>query len=64
MSALLLASLFVGLASADAENIVLSTDIESLEGQPWYDVDHPLVMTPSLTNTGSSELQFTINPAV
>lgn len=63
MSALLLASLFVGLASADAENIVLSTDIESLEGQPWYDVDHPLVMTPSLTNTGSSELQFTINPA-
>lgn len=59
---LLFVSLITGMASADQSGVSMEVEIHSFEEQPWYDPEHPLVMTPSLHNAGDS-LTFDINPS-
>ncbi len=59
---LLMASLLAGFASAEPAQLSLVVDQPPSSQQPWYDASHPLVLTPSLVNTGEA-ITFDINPS-
>ncbi len=59
---LLLASLFVGLASADVSDVHLEAAFDKSATQPWVDPMHPLEITPSLVNQGDA-VTLPNNPA-
>ena len=59
---LLMASLLAGFASAEPAQLSLVVDQPPSSQQPWYDASHPLLLTPSLVNTGEA-ITFDINPS-
>jgi len=56
----LLASLFAGLVTAETGDVQWTSSVEPVD-RPWYDVDHPLVLTPSLVNVGPA-VELLTNP--
>ena len=61
LAGLLLTSLFIGMASADEGDVVLETTSQSPD-QPWYSPDQPLVLVPTLSNSGP-DVTLTVNPS-
>ena len=61
VAGLLLTSLFIGMASADEGDVVLDTTSQSPD-QPWYSPDQPLVLVPTLSNSGP-DVTLTVNPS-
>ena len=62
LAGLLLTSLFIGMASADEGDVVLETTSQSTPDQPWYSPDQPLVLVPTLSNSGP-DVTLTVNPS-
>ena len=62
LAGLLLTSLFIGMASADEGDVVLETAPQSTPDQPWYSPDQPLVLVPTLSNSGP-DVTLTVNPS-
>lgn len=62
LAGLLLTSLFIGMASADEGNVVLEAVPQSIPDQPWYSPDQPLVLVPTLSNSGP-DVTLTVNPS-
>jgi len=52
IAGLLLASLFVGAAYAETGDLRLEINYETPPNQAWFDLDNPLVITPSFVNDG------------
>ncbi len=52
IAGLLLASLFVGAAYAETGDLRLEINYETPPNQPWFDLDNPLIITPSFVNDG------------
>ena len=62
LAGLLLTSLFIGMASADEGDVVLEAAPQSAPDQPWYSPDQPLVLVPTLSNSGP-DVTLTVNPS-
>ena len=62
LAGLLLTSLSIGMASADEGDVVLETTSQSTPDQPWYSPDQPLVLVPTLSNSGP-DVTLTVNPS-
>jgi len=54
LTGLLLASLLVGLSSAETSGVTLETSFNEPAGQTWYSPDQPLVITTSFYNPGAA----------
>ena len=50
LAGLLLASLFVGMASADQDDVTFLVEVQDVPNQPWFTPDDPLVLAPSLVS--------------
>ena len=61
LAGLLLASLFVGMASADQDDITFLVEVQDVPNQPWFTPEDPLVLAPSLVNNGP-EVSLLVNP--
>jgi len=59
---LLMASIFLGFASADVNDVRLEATFDKSATQPWVDPVHPLEITPSLVNQGDA-VTLPNNPA-
>ena len=62
LAGLLLTSLFIGMASADEGDVVLEAAPQSTPDQPWYSPEQPLVLVPTLSNSGP-DVTLTVNPS-
>ena len=62
LAGLLLASLFIGMVSAETGNVALMAEEETPSPDAWYSPEHPLVLTPTLVNNGP-DVSMTVNPA-
>ena len=62
LAGLLFTSLFIGMASADEGDVVLEAVPQSTPDQPWYSPDQPLVLVPTLSNSGP-DITLTVNPS-
>ena len=62
LAGLLLASLFVGMASADQDDVTFLVEVQDVPNQPWFTPEEPLVLAPSLVNNGP-EVSLLVNPA-
>ena len=51
---LFMASLMVGFASADTNEVRFLVDASNNDNQSWYDVSNPLTLTGSLINDGDA----------
>ena len=51
---LFMASLMVGFASADTNEVRFLVDVSNNDNQSWYDVSNPLTLTGSLINDGDA----------
>jgi predicted transcriptional regulator len=63
IAGLLMASLLVGFSSASLSDVRLEIEVSQPEGQPWYDVNQPLIITPTLYNDGNTDVIVPMNPA-
>ncbi len=52
LSGLLLASLFVGAATAETDDLRLEIEYQNPPNQTWFDAENPLVITPFFVNDG------------
>ena len=62
LAGLLVASLFIGMVSADEGDVVLTASVLNAPDQPWFEPDQPLVLEPRLVNNGP-EVSLLMNPA-
>ena len=62
LAGLLVASLFIGMVSADEGDVVLTTSVLNAPDQPWFEPGHPLVLEPRLVNNGPA-VSLLMNPA-
>ena len=62
LAGLLVASLFIGMVSADEGDVVLTASVLNAPDQPWFEPGQPLVLEPRLVNTGP-EVSLLMNPA-
>jgi len=62
LAGLLLASLFVGMVSAESGGVTLQFEEETPPPTPWYSPDNPFLLTPTLVNDGP-DVSLTVNPA-
>ena len=58
---LLLASLFIGMASAESGELTLEVSEDTPPETAWYSPQHPLILTPTLVNNGP-DASLTVNP--
>ena len=58
---LLLASLFIGMASAESGELTLEVSEDTPPETAWYSPHHPLILTPTLVNNGP-DASLTVNP--
>ena len=61
LAGLLLASLFIGMASAESGEIALEVSEDTPPETAWYSPQHPLILTPTLVNNGP-DVSLTVNP--
>jgi len=62
LAGLLLASLFIGMVSAETGDVALTVEEETPSPDAWYSPEHPLLLTPTLVNNGP-DVSMTVNPA-
>jgi len=62
LAGLLVASLFIGMVSADEGDVALTANVVNAPDQPWYEPGHPLVLEPRLVNNGPA-VSLLMNPA-
>ena len=62
MAGLLVASLFVGMVSAEEGEVALTADVLNAPDQPWFEPGQPLVLEPQLVNNGPA-VSLSMNPA-
>ena len=58
---LLLASLFIGMASAESGELTLEVSEDTPPETAWYSPQQPLILTPTLVNNGP-DASLTVNP--
>ena len=52
LAGLLVTSLFIGMASADESGVALEAVPQTSSDRSWYSPDQPLVLVPTLANSG------------
>ena len=62
LAGLLVTSLFIGMASADEGGVALEAVPQTSSDRSWYSPDQPLVLVPSLANSGP-DITLAVNPS-
>ena len=62
LAGLLVTSLFIGMASADEGGVALEAVPQTSSERSWYSPDQPLVLVPTLANSGP-DITLTVNPS-